>query len=228
MMRYDKVQGLPVFSIREGRRAGIVRRAVLDKSEKRVTGFRVEHDGDRWYELPVEAVEAYGTDAVMIASEDLLRGVPAGEEVSAGQSPGPVIGTRVVTRAGVYAGDIASFFFDERTGRITHFEISGGMFRDMMHGRGLVPQEGIITLGDDICVADNTVREISSVMKSEPGMRDRTLAVKNRMEGGIKKFRSRTKNWTESVGKAFSLHGSQRRHDDDRDDTRRDDGDGKS
>ena len=226
MMRYDKVQGLPVFSIREGRRAGIVKGALLDKSEKRVTGFRVEQDGGRGHELPVEAIEAYGTDAVMIASEDRLREIPAGEDVPAGSGAGAVVGTRVVTRAGAYVGDIASFFFDEGTGRITHFEISGGMFRDMMHGRGLVPREGIITIGDDICVADNTVKEISSVMKSEPGMRDRTLAVKNRMESGIKKFRDRTKSWTESMGKAFSLHGP-RRQPHDRDDSRQDEGDGK-
>ena len=60
---------------------------------------------------------------------------------------GTLLGTRVVTEEGEDLGRIGDLYFDETSGRITGYEVSGGMLGDVVRGTSYLPFEHIRVIG---------------------------------------------------------------------------------
>ena len=103
------------------------------------------------YVVPIEEVVSFGRDAVVVARRESViaaNEVPEiGSIVARDQS---LLGTRVFTETGDDQGKINDVYFDEPTGRILGFELSGGVFADAAQGTRYVPVEELVRVGPDV------------------------------------------------------------------------------
>ncbi len=65
-----------------------------------------------------------------------------------------------MTEDGEDLGTIADVYFDERSGRVTGYEVSGGRIDDMVHGSSYLPFEAIRTIGADAVITDAAARGV--------------------------------------------------------------------
>ena len=109
--------------------------------------------------VPFAAVR-FGPYAVMIDTAASV--IPATTTRECGRSStarAPSLGTRVVTEEGEELGRIGDLYFDETTGRITGYEVSGGKVGDLMRGTSYLPFDHIRTIGIDAVIASSSARK---------------------------------------------------------------------
>ena len=168
MIKYDEIVGMPVISSKEGKDLGRISKMAIDLKEGQVMGFLIEDKNGREMLLPIGNVDTYGKDVVMVASESDLRNIDDLAEMAAAiEFSGKIIRLKIITKEGENFGEIASFCFDEKSGVINHYVTSRDFLNDLMHGEGLLPQEGVRALSLDALVVTKKAVEISDIMKPD-------------------------------------------------------------
>ncbi|MFP4467211.1 MAG: PRC-barrel domain-containing protein [Candidatus Goldiibacteriota bacterium] len=157
MYDYQEVIGKKVFLSREGKEAGVVKDVLVSGKGHEVKGFIVREKKDVY--LPYENVNSLNND-VMTASEGFDKKPEDGFMEGSGFK-----GLKVVTEKGRELGNIVTFYFDSG-GHITHYEVSGGVFKDIAEGRGLMPGAGIKSHGPDAVIVKKETEEIVNQMKA--------------------------------------------------------------
>ena len=118
--------------------------------------------------LPIQDVRSIGEDAVMIDTLDAVvsaQDVPGLSEVLSNKHA--LIGTPLMTTDGENLGTLADLYFDETTGRVTGYDMSGGVFADMATGRSFVPAADDLQLGKDVALVPPHVA--AAMEEQEPG-----------------------------------------------------------
>ena len=101
--------------------------------------------------VPIEEVSSFGRDAVVVARRESV--IPANQAPEIGSIVArhqSLLGTRVFTETGDDQGKLNDVYFDEPTGRILGFELSGGVFADAAKGMRYVPVEELVRVGPDV------------------------------------------------------------------------------
>lgn len=187
MIKYDEIVGMPVFSSKEGKGLGWISKMAIDLKEGQVVGFLIDDKNGSEMFLPIGNVDTYGKDVIMAASESDLRNIDDLTEMAAAiEFGGKIIGLKIITKEGENFGEIASFCFDEKSGLITHYVTSRGLLNGLMHGKGLLPQEGVRALSLDALVVTKKAVEISDIMKTGPGIKQKTGAAVQKTEQVVK------------------------------------------
>lgn len=131
-----------------------VKDVVFDYDTRRVLGFLVDEGG--WFReaklVPFSVVQAVGPDAIVVPSRKAAaRPSENREAVRAVLGRSNVLkGTRILTTEGKDLGSMVDLYFDEATGAIDGYEVSGGMFADAYSGRGYVPAEYTLNVGKEV------------------------------------------------------------------------------
>lgn len=145
------VIGKPVIVQGSGRRVGRVGDLLLDPAGRRVAGLLVA--GGRMVALP--SLRGIGTDVVLC--DDLPVPLPP-----AGLRPWSELrrlsGKPVLSQAGQAMGTLDDVVFDEATGEISGFRISGGFIQDLVEGRSLLPGDALSVNGGGALVATTQPR----------------------------------------------------------------------
>lgn len=116
----QQLMGLPVLTIAEGKNLGTISRLLVHRETRAVEavgvgGGALSHPSYLRY----SQLSSIGADAVMVASEAVLKeGLPA-EEI--GDLDGSLLGRPVVTEHGQKLGEVAGFTANTGTGRIEAF-----------------------------------------------------------------------------------------------------------
>ncbi len=187
MIKHDEIVGMPVLSTQEGKDLGRISRMAIDLKEGQVVGFLIEDKNGREMLLPIGNVDTYGKDVIMAASESDLRNIDdLAEMAEAIEFGGKIIGLKIITKEGENFGEIASFCFDEKSGLITHYVTSRGVLNGLIHGEGLLPREGVWALSLDALVVTKKSVEISDIMKTGPGIKQKTSAAVHKTEQIVK------------------------------------------
>ncbi len=153
MRKGKSVIGKPILSLADGSRLQEVKDVILGANNDTVVGLLADEGGFLASSLvvPIEEVSAFGRDAVVVARRESViaaNQVPEiGSIVARHQS---LLGTRVFTETGDDQGKLNDVYFDEPTGRILGFELSGGMFADAAKGTRYVPVEELVRVGPDV------------------------------------------------------------------------------
>lgn len=167
MLRGNNVIGMPVVAVDRGAEVDHVRDLVLDRNSRRVVALLIEKEG--WFNgqarvLPLSRVQAFGPSAIMVQS--------AGEIVPAEQAPdiqeaiaghAKCAGASLMTFDGRKLGTVKDIEFDEKTGRIGAFEVSGGIVEDVVSGRSLVRPGDNLVVGEELVI-------VGSDAPMEPGV----------------------------------------------------------
>ena len=146
MRKGRTVIGQDVYSLADGRRVHSVKDLVVSEDHDAIVALLVDEGGLLGTStiVPIEAVHRFGPDAVMVEDSSAVIPASADERVAAtldrkAQPPGDA---RRDDQEGERVGPIGDMYFDEVTGEILGYEVSGGTVGDVMRGTSWLPLDG--------------------------------------------------------------------------------------
>jgi len=150
MLRRGDVLGLEVITLDDGRQVGVVEEVAVDREAGVVKGLIVRAPvGQRQTFIPFGEVHAFGQDAVTLANGCRPRPLAAETQLD---SLADLLGKPVLSSAGVDLGTIDDLCFDEHTGAILGYQVSGGLLQDLLEGKELLPFSSRLIYGEDAVI----------------------------------------------------------------------------
>ena len=157
MRRIREIVGLPVLDLKSGDSIGWVQDLVLDNDKDEVIGILLE--GGHLFRsdkgIPRKAIITVGKDALTVSCKAVeeLKGTRWSDKV----------GNEVYTQGGDARGTIEDVFLDDSAEKMVGFEVSDGLFADLLHGRGTILRPHVMIDGKDILIVDNQVSPLDQV-----------------------------------------------------------------
>jgi uncharacterized protein YrrD len=141
------VVGLPLVA-GDGHRVGTVRDLVLDDGGRQVLGVMLERGWLRRRRqfVALDQVQAIRRDRVVARADE-----PAG---SPPRANGSLTGKLAVSRSGRYLGIVGDVYFDERTGKVSAYEIVQAERPSGAARRRIVPAEACPAIADVLVVSE--------------------------------------------------------------------------
>lgn len=149
MRRARDIVGLPVLNLKTGDQVGWVQDVVFDDQGHQVSGIILE-GGHLFHPnqgLPSNLIVAVGKDALTVSDNEVqeIKGTRWSQKV----------GNQVYTQGGEAQGTIEDVFLDDSAADIVGYEVSDGLFSDLIQGRGAIFQKHIMIDGKDVLIVDN-------------------------------------------------------------------------
>jgi uncharacterized protein YrrD len=153
MRKGNEIIGKPVVSYGSGRKVDTVKDLIFDQNSNRLLGFLICEAS--WFKkaevLLLENVLAIGADAVITASADNIIDVQRVPEVAKIlEYNNKLKGTKILTTDGRNLGTMVDLYFNNETGVVEGYEVSGGLFADAYSGRSFVPSPQTLKIGKDV------------------------------------------------------------------------------
>ncbi|MGA7933743.1 MAG: PRC-barrel domain-containing protein [Kovacikia sp.] len=192
MRKGSDVIGKVVVTYDAGKRVERVQDLIFDQNHNQLLGFLVEEKTlfRTAKVIPLQNVKAIGLDAIVVHSKGSVVGA---EQISAIkeilQDNNVLRGTRILTTEGLDLGELVDLFFDEQSGLVEGYEVSGGLFADAYSGRSFVPAPETLKIGYDVAFVPP---EIAQMMEEQVGgIRGAVQATGGRLQESAE-FASRT------------------------------------
>ncbi|MDF5739636.1 MULTISPECIES: PRC-barrel domain-containing protein [unclassified Nostoc] len=174
---------------------------IFDHKRNQLLGFLVEEKGlfrDAKV-IPLQEVQAIGSDAIIVKSKESVvkaHRVPAIKEIL--HQNIVLRGTRMLTTEGLYLGGLVDLFFDEHSGLVEGYEVSGGVFADAYSGRSFVPAPEALTIGDDVAFVPP---ETAQMMEEQVGgIRGAVQATEDRLQESAQTVNRRLQSASQNAG----------------------------
>jgi uncharacterized protein YrrD len=153
MLKGRDIIGKSIVSYETGQKFDRVKDLIFDQDSGRLLGFLVDESG--WFSsarvLMLKDVQVIGPDALIVPSKDTVVKASESPEINRIVQHNNVLdGTRIMTTDGRSLGTMIDLYFDERTGEIEGYEVSGGLFSDAYSGRSFVPAPQTFKIGEDV------------------------------------------------------------------------------
>ena len=161
--------GKPVVAFDSGEKFNTIVDLIFDQQNNLLLGFLVDEGG--WFSnalvLPLSNIQAIGNDAVIVPSRDVISSASEFPEIQNILEKDNVLkGTKIMTVDGRDLGTMTDLYFDDKTGVIEGYEVSGGIFADAYSGRSFVPAPDTIKIGEDIAFVPS---ETADLMEEQTG-----------------------------------------------------------
>lgn len=169
MRQGSDILGKSIFAYDTGKTLDTVKDLVFDHQSNQVLGFIIAEAGlfkDARI-LPLSAVKAIGPSGLITADKGTL--IPAkrlGRVRELLKENNVLRGTKIITTDGRNLGSMVDLFFDETTGTVEGYEVSGGLFADAYSGRSFVPALHALTIGEDVAFV---TPETADLMEEQVG-----------------------------------------------------------
>jgi uncharacterized protein YrrD len=153
MLKGKEIIGKSIVSYETGQKFDRVKDLIFDQDSGRLLGFLIDEYG--WFSsarvLMLKDVQVIGPDALIVPSRDTVVKASDNPEINRIVLHNNVLdGTRIMTTDGRTLGTMVDLYFDERTGEIEGYEVSGGVFSDAYSGRSFVPAPQAFKIGEDV------------------------------------------------------------------------------
>ena len=162
-MNSNRLNGLTVLSIDDGKKIGTVSRAYVDREQKRVAGFAYTASGGFMKiesEPKVDATEvrSLGPDALTLANKQAAQGRDVSKRFNTLLVLEELTHRPVLSKSGTSVGQIASINFDDHNFNLTRIEVSPGMLQ-RNHD---IPIDKVAIIGPDYVIVDDSVVQVSA------------------------------------------------------------------
>jgi uncharacterized protein YrrD/ElaB/YqjD/DUF883 family membrane-anchored ribosome-binding protein len=153
MLKGSDLIGKVVVTYDTGKKIERIRDLIFDQERNQLLGFLVGEKGlfrDAKV-IPLQEVQAIGLDAIVVHSKESVveaHHSPAIAEIV--HHNNVLRGTKILTTAGLNLGELVDLFFDEHSGLVEGYEVSGGVFADAYSGRSFVPAPETLKIGYDV------------------------------------------------------------------------------
>ena len=159
MVRVSELRGKVVITVPEGEKIGTVEDVLLRPEEQRLGALVVKSSSFAGPQILLAAdISSVGGDAVATQSAEKLQDQARFGEAAQLVSFGEASGRKVATTSGNYAGELFDVHLDPATGRITGYEVTGGLFERMFGRSHTIKASEYSRLGKDmLIVADEAI-----------------------------------------------------------------------
>jgi uncharacterized protein YrrD len=188
MRKGNDVIGKVVVTYNTGEKIERIRDLIFDQKRNQLLGFLVEEK--RLFRdakvIALQDVQAIGLDAIVVHSNKSVvraRAIPAIKEILSQNNV--LIGTKILTTEGLDLGRLVDLFFDEHSGLVEGYEVSGGVFADAYSGRSFVPAPETLNIGYDVAFVPP---ETAQMMEAQVG------GVRGAIQATEDKFQSSVEN----------------------------------
>jgi uncharacterized protein YrrD len=153
MRKGSDLIGKPVVTFDTGEQFEKIQDLLFDQTSNQLLGFVVDEGG--WFSgarvLPINRIQALGPDTVIVPDRKAVIPADTDQVIRRILERNNVLrGTRIVTTDGKELGTLVDLYFDEQTGMVEGYEVSGGIFADAVSGRAFVPAPHAIKIGQDV------------------------------------------------------------------------------
>ncbi|WP_404789480.1 PRC-barrel domain-containing protein [Altericista sp. CCNU0014] len=162
MLKGRDILEKPVVSYDTGERFDRVKDLLFDQNTNQLLGFLLSEKG--WFSsakvILLKDIQAIGPNAVIIPSKDSVsraKEIPSIDRIL--EHNNILKGTRIMTTDGRDLGTMVDMYFDERTGSVEGYEVSGGLFADAYSGRSFVPALQTLKIGEDVAFVPSHTAE---------------------------------------------------------------------
>ena len=162
MLKGRKILSLPVVTQKDKKPIGEVKDIVYDPEKNQLVGYLVDIGG--WLRegkgfLHVDLLKRE-EDCLIIQDDSVIKKISKMENVREANDK-DIRGLRVELEDGRYIGVIQDLLVDDKTGKITGYEISDGIIQDLLDGRSTISNEGLNILADRVVTTSDTDTNIS-------------------------------------------------------------------
>ena len=162
MRRAGDLITLPVISQSKGEIIGEVDDILFDQLNGEIKIIVIKNK-ERLY-TTVKNLYTIGDDLIVIKDSNLLfkyDGSNIESYVSINNKKDTLIGEQVITSDGKEVGMVKDMIVDESKYKMAGYELSGGIFNDLLKGRNILPIENKIVKGEDaVILENNNLKEI--------------------------------------------------------------------
>lgn len=153
----------PIFSVSQGEEIGRVHDVIFNPEQGHLVGVTIKvkgglFRGGKTLLLRSENIHSIGDDAITVQSEELPQEIDQKVSDYAEEAGESVLGKRLMTDEGDFLGKIDDVLVDRHSRRIVAYEVSGGLWSDLMRGQTDVPVEHILSVGPDVVVVPASVK----------------------------------------------------------------------
>lgn len=145
--------GKDVLSLADGQKLHSVKDVLIGSDNAEIVALLVDEGGllSSSRVVPIESIESFGKDAVVVSDSASIVSASRYPRVNAIlNNKEKLVGKKVFTEAGEEQGSVSDMYFDETTGRIEGFEVSGGVLSNVSSGASYLPVEDIVRAGPDV------------------------------------------------------------------------------
>lgn len=169
MRKGSDLVGKPVIAFDTGQQFERIEDLIFDQESNQLLGFLVDEGG--WFStanvIPLQSVQTIGPDAVIVPSKTAEVSAERVPEIKRILDRNNVLrGTKIMTTDGRDLGIMTDLYFDEKTGAVEGYEVSGGIFADAYSGRAFVPAPQTLKIGDDVAFVPP---ETATLMEEQVG-----------------------------------------------------------
>ncbi len=156
-MKVSELEGKTVITA-QGENIGTVADVLLRTEEQRVGALVVKSPRFAGPQiLLAEDIGSFGGDVVPARSGDNLQDQTRLDESAQMVSFGEAPGRKVATASGNYVGDLSDVHIDPATGRITGYEVTGGVFARIFGHTHTIEAGEYTRLGKDLLIVADKV-----------------------------------------------------------------------
>lgn len=153
MRKGSDIVSKPVVAFDTGEQFYRVHDLIFDQENNQLLGFLVDEGG--WFSsakvLPLQNVQTIGPDAIIVQSKNTVVSAEQMPQIKRILERNNVLkGTKMMTTDGRDLGTLSDLYFDERSGVVEGYEVSGGLFADAYTGRAFVPAPQTLKIGEDV------------------------------------------------------------------------------
>ena len=163
MRKGSDIVGKPIVAYATGAKIGRVRDLIFDQERNCLVALLVQERGfmSDARVLPLAAIQSIGLDAAIVNHADQIISAKADVQVAAILDRNNIIsGTHIMTVSGQDLGKMVDLYFDETTGAIEGYEVSGGIFADAYSGRSFVPAVQTLKIGENYAFVPTMVADL--------------------------------------------------------------------
>jgi uncharacterized protein YrrD len=151
MLARSDVIGLDVVELESGCQLGQVVEVMVDEQTRKLQG--VVYRTDSGLRLArYRAVHSFGQDAVTLAASEPNCALSAPAKQNDKPWFSRLLGKPVLSEDGTDLGTIDDICFDEESGSLLGFRVSGGLIQDLTEGKELLPLQSRLTYGEDAVI----------------------------------------------------------------------------
>ncbi|RYG48286.1 hypothetical protein EON79_04940 [bacterium] len=155
--------GMPVVTLDDGERKGTVHDVVYSAQEGRLLYLTVPVGGSLFgggstLLLDAHNIRSVGADAITVDLASSLVQQDRDVRKVAEESGEGIVGKKIMTEDGDNLGTVVDVLLDVDDHKIVAYEVSGGIWSDLMRGQTDVPASVVVSIGKDVIVVPNNVK----------------------------------------------------------------------
>jgi uncharacterized protein YrrD len=197
MRKGTEMIGKAVIAYDTGEKFETVLDLIFDQNNNRLLGFLVDEAG--WFStskvISLQSIQAIGPDAIIVPTKSVEVSANEIQPIDQVLERNNIMkGTKIVSTDGRDLGTMIDLYFDELTGDIEGYEVSGGIFADAYSGRSFVPAPETLKIGEDVAFVPSETADM---------MQEQTGGIKAAMQTAGDKIQETAQNANRSVTNAI-------------------------